>query len=86
MICCTPELTIHELLADPLTQTVMKADQVEPRQLEIMLLATAGDIAKRLKPRERSIIGRLIGMLAAYYGTALCGCMRPGIQFQICKA
>jgi hypothetical protein len=86
MICCAPDPTIHELLADPLTQAVMKADRVEPGHLEIMLLATAGDIAKHQKPRERSIIGQLIGMLAAYYGTALCRCMRPDTQFQICKA
>jgi hypothetical protein len=85
MIYCSSDLTIDQLLADPLTQTVMKADQVDSKALATMLRATARDFAADQTPRESSVIGRLIGRhvdrfmgrlmgaLTAYYGAAYDG-------------
>jgi hypothetical protein len=39
--------TIDELLDDPLTRAVMRADRVDPRELEAMLRALASLIARR---------------------------------------
>jgi hypothetical protein len=48
-ICC-PDPALHALLADDLIQTMMKADNVDPREIETLFheLATsrhAGDVA-----------------------------------------
>jgi len=90
MNCRPPELTLDQLLADPLKQDVMRADQADPGKLATMLHATADVFATDQTPRENSVIdrllGQLMGLLATYYGTALCGCIRPGSQFPICKA
>lgn len=90
MKCCLPEPTLNQLLADPLIHDVMKADRVNRDALVTMLRSTAHHFAADQTLRESSVVGRVIrplmGMLASYYGAALCGCMRPGSQFQICKA
>jgi len=38
--------TIHELLADSLIQTVMRADQVEPQALRVLLHVAASRISE----------------------------------------
>jgi hypothetical protein len=50
--------TIDELLADSLIQTVMRADQVEPRALRALLNGAAGRIAagRRERAAERSSV------------------------------
>jgi hypothetical protein len=85
MTCCSSDLTVDQLLADPLTQIVMNADQVDREELTIMLRARAHDLAADQTSRESSIIGRLIGRhidrfmgwlmgaLSAYYGAAYYG-------------
>jgi hypothetical protein len=85
MTCCSKDLTVDQLLADPLTQVVMKADQVDRHELAIMLRARAHDLAADQTARENSIVGRLIGRhldrfmaglmgaLSAYYGAAYYG-------------
>jgi hypothetical protein len=40
------ELTIDDLLGDPLTDAIMKADRVDPSELEAMLRALASRIAR----------------------------------------
>ncbi len=40
------ELTIDELLGDPLTHTIMKADRVDPSELEAMVRALAARIGR----------------------------------------
>jgi len=40
------ELTIDDLLGDPLTHTIMKADRVDPSELEAMVRALAARIAR----------------------------------------
>jgi len=62
----------------------MDADRLDAGEVATTLREMAREIAAGQPSRERSFIGRLIGMLAAYYGAALCDCM--GAQFQICKA
>ena len=48
--------TIDELLADPLIQTVMRADQVEPQALKALLNGAASRITatRRERAAERS--------------------------------
>ena len=81
---CAHEMTIDQLLTDPLVRTVMDADRLDAGEVATTRRAMAREIAADQPPRERSIIGHLIGMFAAYYGAALCDGM--GAQFQICKA
>ena len=40
------ELTIDDLLGDPLTHTIMKADRVDPSELEAMVRALAARIGR----------------------------------------
>ena len=40
------ELTIDDLLGDPLTQAIMKADRIDPSELEAMMRAMAAWIAR----------------------------------------
>jgi len=40
------ELTIDDLLGDPLTQAIMKADRVDPSELKAMMRAMAAWIAR----------------------------------------
>jgi len=40
------ELTIDDLLGDPLTHAIMKADRVDPSELEAMVRALAARIAR----------------------------------------
>jgi hypothetical protein len=65
MLC--RELTLDDLLDDPMTQAVMRADRIEPAAVRGMLLAMAGKIenAGRVstvsaQPRGRSgsVLGR----------------------------
>jgi hypothetical protein len=77
-------MTIDQLLSDPLVRTLMVADRLDAGEVATTLREIAREIAVDQPPQERSIIDRLIIMLAAYYGAALCDCM--GAQFQICKA
>jgi hypothetical protein len=42
MTWCHREPTLKELLADPITAAVMKADRVDPYELETMLWQIAG--------------------------------------------
>ena len=86
MSCCKSDMTIDQLLADPLIQTVMKADRVDAAQLATMLRTTARGIEVNQTSRKNSFVGRLVEMLAAYYGVTLCACLHPGTRFQICKA
>jgi len=86
MSYCKSDMTIDQLLADPLIQTVMKADRVDATQLATVLHSTARSIGMNQTPRKNSFIGRLVEMLAAYYGVTLCACIHPGSRFQICKA
>ena len=44
MSYCKSDMTIDQLLADPLIQTVMKADRVDVTQLATMLRTTARGI------------------------------------------
>jgi hypothetical protein len=49
------ELTIDDLLRDPLTHAIMKADRVDPSELEAMLRALATRIAHLAgRPNVRS--------------------------------
>jgi len=41
------ELTLTTVLADPLIQTIMAADGVEPRELQLMLSGMARQLARR---------------------------------------
>ena len=41
MTPCYPEPNLAEVLADPLIQSLMQADQVDPRELELSLSALA---------------------------------------------
>jgi hypothetical protein len=86
MSYCKSDMTIDQLLADPLIQTVMKADRVDVTQLATMLRTTARGIEANQTSRKNSFVGRLVEMLAAYYGVTLCACIHPGTRFQICKA
>jgi hypothetical protein len=40
------ELTLDDLLGDPLTQAIMKADHIDPSELEVMVRALAARIAR----------------------------------------
>jgi hypothetical protein len=46
MSTCCDELTIDGLLRDPLTHAIMKADRVDPSELEAILRALAARIAR----------------------------------------
>jgi hypothetical protein len=47
------ELTLYSALSDPLIQTLMAADNVDPVQLESMLRRIAEKVAqRRSQPRE----------------------------------
>jgi hypothetical protein len=45
------DLTLNELLGDPVTKAIMKADRVDPQKLEATLRSLAREIAGR--PRRR---------------------------------
>jgi hypothetical protein len=85
MTCCAKDLTVDQLLADPLTQAVMEADHVDHQKLATMLRARAHDFAADQTRRESSVLGWrvgrgldrfmawLMGALSAYYGAAYYG-------------
>jgi hypothetical protein len=53
------ELTLTDLLADPMTQTMMAADQVDPAALEAALSGLAGRLElTRPAERRRVCVGR----------------------------
>lgn len=77
--------TLDELLGDPLTQAVMKADRVDPAKLAAMLRSVARQIAGRsggsTAPAEirsarldRNAVALLSRPIAALRDTA-CGCV-----------
>jgi hypothetical protein len=53
--------TLCELLSDPLTQAVMKADRVDPAKLKAMLRSVAREIAGR----SRSVGGSAAALVKA---------------------
>jgi hypothetical protein len=78
--CAEP--TIHDLLSDPLTQTVMQADGVDPRTLRRMLESVALGIERSgrqadYQPRSQ------YGPLAVAAGGSGVG---PWVRSQFCGA
>ena len=66
--------TIDDLLADPLIQTVMRADHVEPKALKTLLDGTA----RRLADQRRAAtvqVGQDLGRRGSFRGPLLL--MRP---------
>ncbi len=49
MTPCYPEPNLAEVLADPLIQSLMQADQVDPRELELSL----SELARTLQSPPR---------------------------------
>ena len=47
MTTCREELTIDELLGDPVTRAIMKADGVDPAALEALLRSMGRTVARR---------------------------------------
>jgi len=86
MSCCHAELTLDQLLADPLTEAVMKADRLDRDDVAIMLHAVAESFAADQLPRTGSVIGRLVTMLAAHYDAMLCGRPPSERRLRTCKA
>ena len=69
------ELTIDDLFGDPLTQAIMKADHIDPSELEAMMRAMAAWIAHLAGrsnsdtvdsvrvPFDRNAVGRFLGLM-----------------------
>jgi hypothetical protein len=53
MTPCYPEPNLAEVLADPLIQSLMQADQVDPRELELSLSELARTL--RFPPRPERV-------------------------------
>jgi len=70
------ELTIDELLSDPVTRAVMKADRVDPLALEAMLRSMAGTIEQGSdRPNNFAFEGD--------GARSRCAAARPGIRSQL---
>jgi len=63
------ELTIDELLSDPVTRAVMKADGVDPSELETMMRS----LAARTEQAARRSIKDLCAAAASSMRSQLCG-------------
>ena len=48
------DLTLDEMLSDPLVRVVMRADRVDPRKLEAELRRTADALEQLQSPPQRS--------------------------------
>ena len=64
------DLTLDELLSDPVTRAVMKADRVDPSELETMLRALAPRFERAAGPSIRD----------------LCAAALSGMRSQLCGA
>jgi hypothetical protein len=64
----SPDLTLDALLSDPLIQSVMKADHVDPAKLRAKLVRIGAEIA----PRSRQDRGQaaIVGCLQARFAAA----------------
>jgi len=55
------ELTLNNVLTDPMVRTVMAADRVDPQELAAMLAA----VAKTLPRPPRPVAGRVAQLICA---------------------
>jgi hypothetical protein len=65
MTWCDREPTLKELLADPIIAAVMKADRVDPYELETMLWQIAGQRTKGSERKSECRAMRTDGMAPA---------------------
>jgi hypothetical protein len=89
------DLTLDELLGDPMTQAIARADRVDPAELEAMLRSLAREIGGRSggsalaaaasAPFERKAVGRLLQPIG--FRDAASGCASGSrIRSQQCGA
>ena len=83
------ELTLDQLLDDPLTQAVMKADRVDPSTLAVMLRRLAVEIADATPPSAgtaRNPVARLARWVGALPARAVDRLPCGGGHSQLCGA
>jgi hypothetical protein len=90
------EPTLDELLGDPITQAIMRADRVDPAELEAMLRSLARAVAGRSRASatslvetegarfDRSAVGPFSRPLGSSRDTTSCCVSGPGIRSQHC--
>jgi hypothetical protein len=64
----SPDLTLDALLSDPLVQSLMRADRVDPAHLRAKLVRIGVDIAKRR--RDDRGHAAIVGCLQARFAAA----------------
>jgi len=64
----SPDLTLDALLSDPLVQSLMRADRVDPAHLRAKLVRIGVDIARR--SREGRGHAAIVGCLQARFAAA----------------
>jgi hypothetical protein len=89
------DLTLSELLDDPMTQAVMKADRVDRSELEAMLRALAPRVADaagrsndnvsqlECAPSDRKAVGRFLHSMCRGHASRRVG-TRPGLRSPVC--
>lgn len=90
------DLTLDELLGDPMTQAIMRADRVDPPKLEAMLRSLAREVAGRSRASltalvgtegarlDRSAVGPLSRPVDVFRDTTSCCASGPDIRSQHC--
>lgn len=101
MTPCGENLTLEELLNDPLTRAVMRADRVDPSELETMLgfvasalrsaagrVKAAGEISEAERAAsDRGALGRLLRSIDLGPNEASrCTAARSGLRSLFCGA
>ena len=88
--------TLDELLGDPITQAIMRADHVDPPKLEAMLRSLAREVAGRSRASatarietegarfDRSAVGPLSRPVGVSQDTTSCCVSGLGIRSQHC--
>jgi hypothetical protein len=93
------DLTIDDLLGDPMTLTIMKADRVDPSELEAMLRALAPHVARatgrssddaldvECAPFDRNAVGRFLRSMFRGRGeTSRRVATRSSVRSELCRA
>ena len=98
MTPCRDEPTLDELLGDPMTRAIMKADRVDPPTLEVMLRSLAREIGGRSGGTatalvgaqsacfDRNAVGRLPRPIGMLQDTASCRVSGSRIRSRTCGA
>jgi hypothetical protein len=89
--------TLDELLGDPITQAIMRADRVDPPKLEAMLRSLAREVAGRSRASrtalvqtegarfDRSAVGAFSRPVGVFGDTTSCGASGPDFRSLHCR-